>query len=396
MVNRQAWELGNRRSCIRELFAYGRAQAEQYGEEAVCDFSLGNPATPPPAEVRRALTEITLTEDPMTLHGYTPAEGAPATRAAIAASLNRRFGAGVRARDLFLTAGAAPALTATFAALTASKRSEFIAIAPFFPEYSVFSGVWGAELKVAEADEPDFQINMEALSAALTPETQGVIVNSPNNPTGAIYTRHTLEALARLLREREEQYGHPIYLICDEPYRELVYDGKEVPYLPALYADTVVCYSYSKSLSLPGDRIGYVLVPPAAADHDALLAAVAGAARAIGHVCAPATYQRLIADCTDAQPDLAFYDKNRRLLYEALTSYGYSCVYPDGAFYLFCRAPAGDAAAFSERAKAKNVLVVPCGDFGAPGYVRIAYCVDEKVIRRALPLFRALIEEGKA
>lgn len=390
MINREAWELGSRRSCIRELFAYGRAQAQKLGEEAVCDFSLGNPATPPPEEVRSTLRALAQEADPMTLHGYTAAEGAAAARRAIADELNSRYQGDVRETDLFLTAGAAPALTAVFAALTVSPESEFVAIAPFFPEYAVFSGVRGAKLRIADADRKSFQIDIQALDKVLTPATQAVIVNSPNNPTGAVYTRETLTALAQLLSTRAARFGHPIYVISDEPYRELVYDGKETPYLPGIYPDTVVCYSYSKSLSLPGDRIGYVLVPPACADHDALLYAVAGAARSIGHVCAPATYQKVIERCTGARPDLAFYDRNRRLLWEALTSYGYDCVSPDGAFYLFCRAPGGDAKAFSDRAKRENLLLVPGGDFGCPTHFRAAYCVEEAVIHRALPIFRAL------
>ena len=392
MINSYAQQLGSARSCIRELFAYGQTLANEQGAEAVCDFSLGNPATPPPNGVQEALAHLIATEDPMAVHGYTTAEGALATREVIAASLKQRYGFEVTAKDLFLTAGAAPALTAVFAALTIDEDTEFVAIAPYFPEYKVFSHVWGACLTVVPAKEPDFQIDMAALEGCIGPHTQGVIVNSPNNPSGVVYTKETLEALGEVLTRLSKTYGHPIYLISDEPYRELVYDGKEVPFLPSIYPNTVVCYSYSKSLSLPGDRIGYVLVSPFAWEAEALRFGVAGAARSIGHVCAPATYQKLVAVCEGEMPNLAFYDHNRKMLYEGLTALGYECVYPDGAFYLFVKAPGGDAAAFSRKAKELGLLVVPCGDFGCPGYIRVAYCVATEVIERAMPLFEQLVK----
>ncbi len=386
--------MGTKRSCIRELFAYGQARVAEMGPEAVCDFSLGNPATPPPESVRNALTRLSWGADPMALHGYTSAEGALSVRRAIARDLNERFGGGVTEKDLFITSGAAPALTAVFSALTVSPKTEFIAVAPYFPEYGVFCGVGGASLKVLPA-EKDFSISAEALAEAIGENTQGVIINSPNNPSGAVYSEENLRRVAEVLTQKSRELGHPVYLICDEPYRELVYDGEEVPYLPAIYGDTVVCYSYSKSLSLPGDRIGYVLIPPTVGEHDALYGAVAGAARGIGHVCASSTYQALIQECVGERPDLEFYDVNRRLLYEGLTQIGYECVYPKGAFYLFCRAPEGDGAAFSERAKKLGVLIVPGAPFGCPEYVRIAYCVSPETIRRSMPLFRELWEQGK-
>ena len=293
MVNQHAWELGSSRSCIRELFAYGKERAAIVGAENVYDFSLGNPATPPPAAVQEALMAILDQEDPMAVHGYTAAEGAYATRLAIATSIGAKFDAGVTPAHLFMTAGAAPALTATFAALTLDKQTNFIAIAPYFPEYQVFSGVLGASLKVV-SPAADFQIDVEQVASAIDQYTQGVIINSPNNPSGVIYTRETLTKLADLLVSKSKEYGHPIYIICDEPYRELAYDGKEVPYVPAIYDNTIVCYSYSKALSLPGDRIGYVLVSPTAEEGKDLMSAIAGASRSIGHVCAPATYQALI------------------------------------------------------------------------------------------------------
>ncbi len=391
MINQNAWERGSSRSAIRELFALGQKLAREQGEEAVMDFSLGNPATPPPAAVRETLTRLTQEEDPVRLHGYSSAEGLIEVREAIAASLNRRLSAGVTARDLFLTAGAAPALTAVFAALTYEAGDEIIAIAPYFPEYKVFAEIYGATLRVVPADEENFHIDFTALEALLSPRTRAVIINSPNNPSGVVYPRGTLERLAEILSAHSARIGSPVYIVSDEPYRELVYRGAEVPYLPHIYPDTVVCYSYSKSLSLPGERIGYVLIPPQAADHDALYAAVAGAARSLGHVCAPVLFQRLVGECTEAVPALDFYDDNRRLLYEGLTAQGYTCVMPEGAFYLLVRAPEGDGGAFSRRAAARGVLVVPGDSFGIPCHVRVAYCVARETILRALPIFAELI-----
>ncbi|MBQ4324454.1 MAG: pyridoxal phosphate-dependent aminotransferase [Clostridia bacterium] len=394
MVNRKAWELGSSRSVIRELFAYGQQQRQALGDDAVCDFSLGNPATPPPKGVLEALTRLTQSEDPTALHGYTAAEGAAATREAVARSLNARFSAGVTRGDVFMTAGAAPALTAVFAALTVSPDTEFLALAPYFPEYAVFTGIKGARMRVVPS-AADFSLDPAALDACLTPAVQAVILKSPNNPSGMVYTEENLRQVAEVLTRRSREWGHPIYIVCDEPYRELVYDGKAVPYVPGIYPNTVVCYSYSKCLSLPGDRIGYVLVPPTCEEHGDLLAAVAGAARAIGHVCAPATYQVLVRECADEAPDLAFYDENRRLLYGALSEMGYELVYLAGAFYLLCRAPEGDGDAFSARAREQNLLVVSGAGFGAPAYVRIAYCVSRETVLRSLPIFRRLMEEER-
>ena len=393
MVNAYAEKRGTARSSIRELFAYGKQRIQEVGVDGICDFSLGNPATPPPQEVQTTLERILAEENPMAVHGYTAAEGAYETRDAIAKSVERRFGMHVTAGDFFMTAGAAPALTAVFAALTIDEETNFIALAPYFPEYQVFSHVWGASLKVVEPTYPDFQIDFASLENAIDQHTQGVVVNSPNNPSGVVYTKKTLEGLAEILTRKSQEYGHPIYIICDEPYRELAYD-KEVPYIPGIYGNTIVCYSYSKTLSLPGDRIGYVMVSPTAMENEKVMHAIAGAARCIGHVCAPSTYQALVRECVDVKPDLAFYDRNRRLLYENLTQMGYECAYPDGAFYLMVKAPIGDGDTFSQMAKEKDLLVVPCSSFGCPGYVRVAYCVAEDVIHRALPIFRELIQKA--
>ena len=316
MVNGKMYALGANRSCIRELFEYGRMRAGVVGPENVFDYSLGNPSIPAPAEVDRAVAEVMAELPSLRIHGYTSAVGDLEARQAIAMDLNQRYDAGVRPEDLFLGCGAAPELISVIRAL-AVENAEFVVIAPFFPEYRPFVESNGGKLAVVPADIPGFQIDFGALEAALSENTQAVILNSPNNPAGTVYTRKTLEDLAKLLTDKSAQVGHPIYIIADEPYRELAY-GVEVPFIPTVYPDTVVCYSYSKSLSLPGERIGYVYVPRQAADHDALYAAIGGAARAAGHVCAPSLWQKVIARCAHLRPDLEAYDRNRRLLMEGL------------------------------------------------------------------------------
>ena len=390
MINQTCYELGSNRSCIRELFEYGRARAAVVGPENVYDYSLGNPSIPAPPEVEQAIREILTDTDSLAVHGYTSAVGDLAVRQAIADDLNKRYDAGVRPEDLFIGCGAAPELVAVFRAL-AVPGAEILAVAPYFPEYKPFVECAGAALKVVPPDVPGFQIRLNAVEEMITPNTAAVILNSPNNPAGTVYTRQTLENLAKLLRRKSEEYGRPIYIVADEPYRELVYGGVEVPFIPTIYSNTVVCYSYSKSLSLPGERIGYVYVPQQAADHDALYAAVAGAARAAGHVCAPSLWQKVIARCAKLRPDLNSYDRNRRALYDGLTALGYEVAKPDGAFYLFVKAPGGDANAFSEKAKQKDLLVVPGDGFGCPGYFRVCYCVSHEMILRSLPVFGELI-----
>lgn len=390
MINQNMLSLGTKKSCIRELFEYGLKRAAIVGKENVYDFSIGNPSVPAPTEVNEAFSAVIRETDSISLHGYTPAAGAMDARRAVADELNERYGTSIRAENIFFTCGAAPALVSVLRALTV-ENAEFIAIAPYFPEYRPFVEQNGACFVPVPADTETFQIDLSTLCASITANTQAVIINSPNNPSGVIYSRETLEALAALLEEKSAKYGHPIYIIADEPYRELAYDGTEVPFLPALYRNTVVCYSYSKSLSLPGERIGYVCVPDAAADSEALFFAIAGAARSLGHVCAPALLQQVVARCTKSRPNLASYDRNRRLLYEALTSYGYKCVKPNGAFYMFIKAPGGDAKAFSDLAKERDLLLVPGGDFGCPEYLRVCTCVSYEMIERSLPVFEELI-----
>ena len=390
MINQTAYALGANRSCIRDLFEYGRARAAVVGEENIYDYSLGNPSIPSPAAVDQTIREVLADTPSLQVHGYTSAVGDMATRQAIAEDLNDRYDAGVRAEDLFITCGAAPGLTAVFRAL-AVPGAEILAVAPYFPEYKPFAENAGFTFKVIPPDVPDFQIQLDAVEAALTPNTAAIILNSPNNPSGTVYTRQTLTELAALLTRKSEEFGHPVYIVSDEPYRELVYGGVEVPFIPTIYPNTVVCYSYSKSLSLPGERIGYVYVPRQAADSVALYAAVAGAARAMGHVCAPSLWQKVIARCVHLRPDLKAYDRNRRALYDGLTALGYEVANPDGAFYLFVKAPGGDANAFSEKAKEKDLLLVPGDGFGCPGYFRLCYCVSHDMIRRSLPVFAELI-----
>ena len=392
MLNQTAYSLGANRSCIRDLFEYGRARAAVVGEENVLDYSLGNPSIPSPTAVDEAVRQILLDTPTLQVHGYTSAVGDAATRQAIADDLNRRYDAGCRGENFFLGCGAAPELVAVFTAL-AVPEGELLAIAPYFPEYKPFAQAAGLNFRVVPPDVPEFQIKLDAVEAMLTPHTQAVLINTPNNPSGVVYTSQTLEALGALLTQKSAEFGHPIYLISDEPYRELAY-GVEVPFVPLIYPNTVVCYSYSKSLSLPGERIGYIYVPDSAADSRALYAAVAGAARSAGHVCAPSLWQKVIARCAGLRPDLQAYDRNRKALYEGLTAMGYEMAKPDGAFYLFIKAPGGDANAFSEKAKERDLLLVPGDGFGCPGYFRICYCVSYDMIQRSLPVFRALINKS--
>ena len=361
------------------------------GAENVYDYSLGNPSIPAPDYVNQAIRDILNDTDSLAIHGYTTAVGDVATRKAIADDLNARYNAGAAPEDFFIGSGAAPELVAVFQAL-AVPGSEILAIAPYFPEYKPFVQGTGAAFKVVPPDVPGFQINLEAVEAMLTPATQAIIINSPNNPSGVVYTAETLSALGEILTRKGAEYGHPIYIVSDEPYRELTY-GCEAPFIPNIYPNTIVCYSYSKSLSLPGERIGYIYVPKQCADAPLLYAAIAGAAREKGHVCAPSLWQKVIARCTHLRPDLEAYDKNRKALYDALTSYGYEMAKPDGAFYLFIKAPGGDAVAFSEKAKKYDLLVGPGDGFGCPGYFRICYCVSFEMIQKSLPAFKALMEE---
>ena len=365
MISESLVHLGEKKSGIRELFEYGLRQAAVVGKENVYDYSLGNPSVPAPEEVASIIREL-LEGDSLALHGYTPAGGAKEAQQAVADDLTQRSGDTIRPENIFFTCGA---------------------------EYQVFVSYNGGKFVEVPPDTKNFQVDIAAVERALTPHTQAVLVNSPNNPSGVIYSRETLTALGALLERKSAEYGHPIYIIADEPYRELVYDNAEVPYIPGIYRDTVICYSYSKSLSMPGERIGYVCIPDSVTDSAKLHAAVAGASRAFGHVCAPSMMQRVIARATGLRPDLEAYDKNRHTLYNALSEMGYECVKPEGAFYMMVKAPGGDAHAFSERAKKENLLLVPADSFGCPGFFRISTCVDPAMIQRSLPAFRRVLQD---
>ena len=384
--------LGSARSEIREAFAFAQARAAAVGPENVDDFSIGNPSVPAPAQVGALVKALTDETDPVLLHGYTPAQGDAAVRQALADGLNARFGTDYDGDCFYLTAGAAAALSCALSAM-GCPGDEFLTFAPYFPEYKVFVESAGGALVAVPANLEDFQPDMEALRAALTPNTKAVLINTPNNPTGVVYSEETLRALGAVLAEKSAEYGHPIYLLSDEPYREIAYTDAPLPWVPAFYPNTLVCYSYSKSLSLPGQRIGYVLIPRSLEDFDQVYAAVCGAGRALGYVCAPSLFQFVVAKCGGLTADLSVYRANRDLLLGALREMGYTCAQPDGAFYLFPRTPEPDAAAFCERARKYDLILVSGDSFGCPGHVRISYCVPTEQIRRALPKFRALAEE---
>ena len=396
MVNQKYYGYGTAPSIIRELFAYGLAQAKVVGKDKVYDYSLGNPSIPAPKKVEETIKKLLAEEDSIVLHGYSMAPGFESTREAIAANLRERFTTNAQASEIFMTCGCAPALVSVAKALTTSPESEFLCVAPYFPEYNVFFTCEGGKVSVVPADTENFQINLEELEARTNENTVAVVLNNPNNPSGVVYTEETLNKIADILRKKEEEFGHPIYIIADEPYRELVYGGVKVKFIPEVYDNTIVCYSWSKSLSLPGERIGYVYVPATCADAKDLYSAIAGAAREIGSVCPPTLIQRVVEECVGCEPDLVAYDENRTLLYESLTSYGYECAKPDGAFYMWVKAPNGDAMVFSEKAKLEhNLLVVPGDGFACPGFFRLSYCVSNEMIRNSLPAFKAMIESYK-
>lgn len=392
MYNKYTYGLGTTRSCIRELFEYGLKQAAVVGKENVYDFSLGNPSIPSPKKVNESIIDIVEHEDSLAVHSYTSAPGYDGVRKAVAEDLTARMGMEIKPSNLYFTCGAAPALVTVMRALNVDSATEVLAVAPFFPEYRPFVEGTGNVFKYVPADTKDFQIDLVSLENMLTDHTQAVIINSPNNPSGVVFSRETLEKLAAILTKKSEQFGHPIYLVSDEPYRELVYGGAVVTWVPSVYKDTIVCYSYSKSLSLPGERLGYICIPDQLTDAKEIYAACAGAARVIGSVCAPSLIQKVVARCAGERPDLEAYEVNRAILYEGLKKIGYECAKPDGAFYLFVKAPGGDAKAFSDKAKAQNLLIVPSDDFGVEGYFRLSYCVAKKTIEDSLPIFARIFE----
>lgn len=388
-INQKSYDYGAAKSSIREIAAYGAARKAQIGAQNVFDFSLGNPSVPAPDAVRASIVRNAALPASQ-LHGYTPAAGLPAARQAVADSLNRRFQTSYEPGDLYLTCGAAAAISITLHAIV-NPGDEVIVIAPYFPEYRVWIETAGATCVEVMADATTFQVDTAAVDAAITPNTKAVIIDSPNNPVGAVYTRQTLLSLASVLSGRGEELGHPIYLVSDEPYREITY-GAEVPWVPAIYDRTIVCYSYSKSLSLPGERIGWALVPNTNPDHDELVLAIAGAGRKLGFVCAPALFQRVLIDCVDEPTNVEAYARNREALAGGLRKLGYTCIEPEGAFYLWVKSLEPDADAFFRRARDLELLPVPSNSFGCEGWVRLGYCVSYETIVGSMPAWQKLAE----
>jgi aspartate aminotransferase len=395
MLNEKNVGLGKVRSSIRELFEYGKKRKAEIGAENVYDFSLGNPSVPAPEDVKNALLEIVENTDPVQLHGYTSAQGDAEVRKVIADYTNERFGTSLTCDNIYMTCGAAASLTITLNALL-NVGDEVITVAPFFPEYRVFTEHAGGKLVAVKCDEKTFQLDFNAIKGALSDKTKAVIINSPNNPSGVVYSEEGIKELSKILKEHTKKTGNRVYLISDEPYRELVFDDCiKVPYIMNYYDDSIVCYSYSKSLSLPGERIGYIAVNNKMSDSLDVYAGVCGAGRALGFVCAPALFQQLVKRVYNKTSDISIYKKNRDRLCSALEEYGYTVVKPDGAFYLFVKSLEKDAKAFAERAKKYELLLVAGDDFGCEGYVRISYCVSPQMIEHSLPAFKKLAESYK-
>ncbi len=392
--NEKAFALGSKRSIIREIFEYSKTRSKEIGAENVFDFSLGNPSVEPPKKVTETLIDLLQNKNAMSLHGYTSAQGDLNVRKIIAEKINNDFNVGISADNLYMTCGAAASLSICLKAVI-NYGEECVVFAPFFTEYRVFVENAGGKIVISKPIDGSFQIDVEDFESKITPNTRAIILNSPNNPSGVVYTEETIKAVCQILTKKQLEYNHPIYMISDEPYRELVYGEIKVPYLMNYYNNTFVCYSYSKSLSLPGERIGYIAVNPNMQYADKLYLAVCGAGRSLGYVCAPSLFQHLIAECADVKVNINSYKENRDLLYDNLTNFGFTCVKPDGAFYLFVKSPDANATAFFEKAKKYEILVVPCDDFGVEGYVRIAYCVDKKRIENSLSKFKQLAKEYK-
>lgn len=392
MLNEKNVQLGKVRSSIRELFEYGKARKAEIGEENVFVFFLGNPSVPAPQKVNDTIAEILKTYDPVQLHGYTSAQGDYSVRKTLSDYINARFGTTLNADCLYMTCGAAASLTIVLNAIL-NEGEEIITFAPFFPEYKVFTKHAGGKLVAVACAEDTFKIDFDKLESAITAHTKGVIINSPNNPSGVVYSEEDIKRLAKILENYSKKFGNTIYLISDEPYRELVFDKSvKVPYIMNYYTNSIVCYSYSKSLSLPGERIGYIAVNDKIEDFSDVYAAICGAGRALGFVCAPNLFQQLIKKLYNVTSDISIYKKNRDRLYSALTEYGFKVVKPDGAFYMFVKSPEPDSKAFCERAKKYELLIVAGDDFGCKGYVRISYCVAADMIERSLPAFKKLAE----
>ncbi len=392
MYASQMYELGAEPNIIRKIFEYSQKRCNEIGEENVFDFCIGNPNVPTPEGFHKAIRELISQKNDYFLHGYTSNAGDQETKRAIAADLNTRYQTSFHEDNFYMTCGATASLRISVEALC-EDGDEFITFTPFFPEYRVFVETAGASLVTVETNPDSFQIDFDNLKPAFSEHTKGIIINSPNNPSGVVFSEKSIRTLAGILKDKSEEYGHAIFLISDEPYRELVYDGLKVPFLTKYYDNTLVCYSFSKCMSIPGERIGYILIPDEVENHKSIHAAICGAGRALGYVCAPSLMQHVIAKCAGEVADIELYKKNRDFMYQALTSYGYECIYPNGAFYMFVKAMEEDAAAFCDKAKELELLMVPSDSFGCSGYVRISYCVPLKRIERALPAFQALAKK---
>ena len=379
-------------SAIRAMFEEGKIMAAKYGAENVYDFSLGNPNVPAPVQVQEAIIEEAEREDPIVLHGYMSNAGYEDVRQAVAESINKKFDTAFSAKNIIMTVGAAGGLNVILKTLL-NPGDEVIAIAPYFGEYNSYVSNFDGKLVVVSPNTETFQPNLTELEEKLTARTKAVIVNSPNNPTGVIYSEETIQAMAEILRKKQKEFGTDIYLISDEPYRELAYDGAEVPYLTKYYENAIIGYSFSKSLSLPGERIGYLVIPDEAADSEDVISAAGTATRILGYVNAPSLMQKAVAKCLDAQADVPYYDRNREDLYNGLKEMGFECIKPQGAFYLFMKSPVADEKVFCEAAKKQHILIVPGSSFACPGYVRIAYCVAHETIINSMPGFKALAKE---
>ena len=392
MLSQKMLELGKKSSVIREIFEYGRVRKSEIGAENVFDFSLGNPSVPAPQKVTDVMNRLIAETPAEVLHGYTSGAGDMNVRTAIAENIKNKFQVEANANLIYMTCGAAASLTITLNAI-AEEGDEVIAFAPFFPEYRVFVEQSGAKFVPVSCKNDDLQIDFELLEKSINPNTKAIIINSPNNPSGVIVPEKDIIKLAELLNKKQAEYGKEIFLIADEPYRELVFTGEKVAYIPAYYDNSFVCYSYSKALSLPGERIGYIFVSPTMKDCADAFAAICGSGRALGYVCAPSLMQYTIAECLNDTADVSVYEENRKILYDGLTDIGYTVIKPDGAFYMFVKSLDEDAYKFYERAKKFELLLVPSDSFGCPGFVRVAYCVDTDLIKRSLDAFKKLYED---
>ena len=392
MINEQYKKMLEGKSVIRQLSEFATARGKEIGYENVFDYSLGNPSVPVPEKFTETMIELLKTKSSMELHGYSPSLGIASVKDAIAKSLNRRFGMDYTGNHIFPTTGAAGAVAHAVRCVT-KPGDEVLTFAPYFPEYNPYINMSGAVLKVVPADTENFQINFEKLEEMLNEKTMALLVNTPNNPSGIVYSTATLEALAKLLLRKQEEYGHDIFLISDEPYREIVFEGTDAPYVSAFYKNSLSCYSYSKSLSLPGERIGYVAVNPACTDAEYITNMCAQISRGTGHNCPPSIIQLAVAEVLDLTADLSVYETNCNILYKELTSLGFECVKPGGTFYMFPKAMEADSVAFCEKAKQYDLILVPGDTFGAPGYFRVAYCIDTEKVERSLPAFRKFVRE---